>query len=193
MTLNFPGPYQVDLHYAVDSLEHVMKLNCILLETPDPGITFDEVHVVTKVSGNTLLDEAVDDFVTLLQPHFCADTEVVNAELFSCNPANFDRIWLGSYAIGLDGTHTGVYSPAGEKVHTYRTQEGGIMKLTMEETSIDFFAKASLGGASSYEAATRDFIISDANWIIARDTSFPIAPLNLLYGQNEAIFRRRYR
>jgi len=193
MTLNFPGPYQVDLHYAVDTLEHIMKLNCILLETPDPGVTFDEVHAVTKVSGNTQLDTAVDAFVALLLPHFCADTEIVNAELFACNPANFDRSWLSSYAIGEIGTHTGVYSPANEKVHTYRTQEGGIMKLTMEETFIDFFDKRSLGAAGGYEAAVRDFIIGDTNWIIARDTSFPIAPLNLLYGQNEVIFRRRYR
>jgi hypothetical protein len=193
MTLNFPGPYQVDLHYTIDSIDHTAKLNCRLLEIPDPGITFDEVHVVTKVSGNTLLDSAVDDLIDLLKLHFAADCEFVNAELYACNPWNFDRIWLGSYAIGVVGTHAGVYSPASEKVHTYRTQEGGILKITLEETTIDFFAKTSLGAASSYEASLRDFIVSDANWILARDTSYPIAALNLLYGQNEVIFRRRYR
>jgi hypothetical protein len=31
------------------------------------------------------------------------------------------------------------------------------------------------------------------NWMLARDTSYPIAGMNYLHGQNERIFRKRYR
>jgi hypothetical protein len=193
MTLNFPGPHQVDIHYAVDGLDHVQKLNCELLEFPDPGITFSDVHVIVRAGTNPTLAAAVDAWVTLIKARFAADCEITHAEAFVCGVGNFDRTWLGTYAIGVDGTHAGVYAPASEVTHTYRTAEGGILKLTWEESTIDFFAKTSLGAATSYEAAIRDFVVSDANWILGRDTSYPIAGYNLLYGQNEAIFKRRYR
>lgn len=193
MTLNFPGPYQVDIHYTVDDLEHVQKLSLDLAADPTPGDTFDTIQAVTRAGGNVDLDDAIDAWETILLPRFSSDCQFTSCELFKCNNDNFNRIWLSSYSMSGVGTHVSAYAPANEVVHTYRTQEGGIMKVTWEECPLSFFAKAPLGSASSYEATIRDFILSTSNWILARDTSYPIAALNLLYGQNEVIFRKRYR
>lgn len=193
MVQNFPGPWQVEVDYTVDTLDHVMRLNCDVTSDPAVGDDFSTIQVDRRLSGAEYLDTLVDAFVALLQPAWTADCTFNNAHLFKYTPLSFERTWYSSYGIGVDGTHAGVYSKANETITTYRTQEGGIFRLTMEELFIDFFGKSSLAAAGAYQGDLRDFILGGDNWILARDTSYPVWPLYLLHGQNEAIFKRRYR
>jgi len=193
MAVNFPGPWQVDIHYVVDGYEHTQKLNLDVETVVTVGMPFDEIEINTRAAGTVFLDAAIDAWETLQLPRFSDTAAFTGADLYFCQENSFNRFWYSSYGMSGVGTHAQPYSKANETIHTYRTQEGGIMKLVWEECPIAFFAKVSLAAGTLYEGTTRDFVLSDDNWILARDTSWPIAPLHLLYGQNEAIFKKRYR
>ena len=194
MALNFPGPYGIEFSYTVDSLTHRQNVNCSLTTTPDPGISFSDVDVVLKGGGSQQLDEAVDDYIDLVAAIYTTTAEWVNAQLWEYSPLSFERRWIASYTIGVNGDVGSAYTPASEYIITYRTAEGGTMQLRYEEVSISSFAKVAVPTGSGAVAALANYVIGDSTgWLLARDTSYPVAGLWILPGQNEAIFKKRYR
>lgn len=173
-----------------------MKLNLQLDGDPTPGDPFSSIHALTKglgVSGNALSGD-VDDFVALLQP-FMDDTlaSIVNAELWKYTSGTFEASYVSSYAIGVVGTNTGSVNPGGQDIITFRTINGGILKLSiMESDSVvsvtDYYP---FGTTRVTDIAA--YVVDDASWIYARDNSYANAPLAWNPGVNERLFKKIYR
>jgi hypothetical protein len=187
----------VDIHYTVDGLEHVQSLNCDCVADVGAGTDFSDWDVYTRVGGTVQLDTAVDAYVVLMKALFTDDCTIDYAELFLYGPNSFVKIWRSVYTIGETGDDTvNTYTKAAEFTFTFRTQEGGNMRLVYEETyTANDFSKSPVGlltPAGAYDNMVQ-FVVGADNWILARDTSYPIQALYFLRGQNEHIFRTRWR
>lgn len=196
MATNFPGPYQADIHYTTIvntvPLDHVAKLNVDCAGPLVPGMDFSGIDFVTKGAGLVNGLAAVLDWADLIKTQFAADTTINRVELWSVAPESFDRTFISTADIAIDGTHPNGTIPASQLIFTFRSQEGGIMRLNlMEATTLPAVPVAFPTGTASYNNIA-NFVTSDDNWILARDTSYPIAAIRFLPGQNERLFKVRF-
>lgn len=198
MALNYPGPYQVRIGYdstptGFSTLAHVLQLNVALQSDPAPGTAFDSITAITSGAGTRALDLAVDDLVSLIQPFYHTSSNISTAELWKYEPNSFEASFVSSYDISVNGTSGVVGRAASQVIFTFRSTEGGIMKMSFAETgfaagSTDFppFAQASW-------TALANHIIGTTNVWLARDTSYPFVAKAVHPGNNEAIFKKRFR
>lgn len=200
MTTNFPGPFQVRMYYTVTpvgevALQHVLQWNCDLTGDPAVGTNFNIIPVIRRVGDDTMLDAVVDSLVAVIRPMYAAaTTTLTHAELWKFEPGTFDASFVSTYNINLAATGTGSDIESSEMIFTYRSQEGGVMKVHLME------GETAAGDVQDYgdmNAATQDFadwwIDGATSWSLARDTSYPVAFMRLFPGQSEALFKRRHR
>ena len=194
MADNFPGPYEVRIFYTVNFFEHVQKLSCNLVADPDPGDPFDEIDVYESDGSSNPLDASVDSWVALLLPLMSsADAEINRAELWKITPLSYDGSYISSYDISEAGTSGSGYVVAAEMIFTFRTINGGIMKIHIEEGVTLPGQSAVLGDIGANHQALANYVTGSTGWMWARDNSYASVFLKLHPGQNEAVFKKRYR
>lgn len=193
MALNYPGPWTVKIFYTHSGLEHVLQLNTTVLGSPVPGTLFADMDIDDDILGSVGLDTAVDDLVTLMRPMFNTGTDITRAELWKNIPDSFEAQYWSSYAINLAGTSANPAILAGQVIFTFRTYEGGIMKIYLQEAYHSPGASLVYADAYAVEKAFIDHFVSGAQRWIARDTSAPFVFLKVHPGQSEALFKKRYR
>jgi len=194
MALNYPGPYEVRLFYSSLSRNHEQRLNCDVTNSPAIGTPFSSIQVMTRSGTPFALNSAVDAYINVLRPILsAADSDVVRAELWVYATESFDASYVTVYDIGLAGTSASAAVPAGQLIYTFRTIEGGFMRLSIMESisaiGVSQFAPYGAGVNKDYT----DYVTGAANWILARDTSYPVANIALHPGSNEALFKKIYR
>ena len=178
MALNFPGPNEIRLNYAVDDgsgfvLQHQMRMNFISVVTPNPGDAFADVDVVPRVIAARALSLVVDELVTLMQPFYtAANTVITSCELWKYAFGTFDATFISEYAINAVGTGVGSEQMAGQDIFTFRTYEGVIMKNVMMENFGSVGPSVPYTGLNAINTSWVNFFINDNDsWFVARDTS----------------------
>jgi hypothetical protein len=193
MAVNYPGPYEIELKYVYLTFEHVLRINCDVQSAPSVGDDPSTITLETRDTAGIALDDAVDEITDLLIPLFEDATTFTSFNFWKYTASSFVKTFITSGDISKDGTFVGTNTLAGQKIYTCRTQEGGIFKMVLMEPAIGdslITAYGSLGGSNQ---AVMDYICASDTWMLARDTSYPIVPLNACNGQNEKVFRQRYR
>ena len=199
MVDNFPGPYEVRLSYQTTSasiaLDHTQRLNCDLTAVPTPGDDYSNINPKTRGGIATPdLAAAMEAWLALIAERFFTSTTFGTIELWSYVPLTYDATFISAYsptiAAGLSVTVT---NPMMQEVMTFRTQEGGIMRIQLMEGVIATNERSPYPTLNADIDAIFDFVKSSVNWVLARDTSYPFAALNHLGGQNEKLFRQRFR
>lgn len=198
MALNFPGPQEVRLNYTCNlsglTLQHQARYNVALQGAFGPGGVFSDYDVFEQSGITQDLQAAVDAWVALLQPLFnSAATNFVSAELWDYNPGTFESSFLSVYDINLPGTSGSGGVVTGQTIYTFRSQEGGIMKISLMEGITLAGASVAYSSLSAAQKAMVDKVVSSTNIFQARDTSFPFAFVLCHPGNNEATFKRRFR
>lgn len=193
MADNFPGPFEVRIFYSVGGLTHVMKVNCKVDSAPVPGADPSTITLLNR-GGNTVpLLASVADFVATLQDVHSVDTDFDYAELWEYPPQSRDGTFITAWSLAVSGTVASTIIPAQQHTLTFRTQEGGVMKLVILESAFEGSGRISGSNDIAPFAGVWSYVDADTGWLLARDTSWPIAKIRRSDGQNEAIFRRRYR
>lgn len=192
---NFPGEYQVEITYIVGIIEHKMSLNCdVVGGFVVPGTDPVNIDLQTKGGSSVQLAIAVPAFVNLLKKLWHDDCSFVDYTFWRFDVGTYDRNFIATGSLAIDGDSASENNIAHQQTLTFRTVGGGILKLVLLESIFAGNLKQSLPAASNADTvALRDFVLSDNNWIIARDNTYPVAALRLLGGQNEKLFRKRYR
>lgn len=200
MAVNYPGPYELRLNYRVGidtelPLDHQLRLSLFTDIMPTPGDEFVDIDIVPRVIANRALSLVTDELVTLLQPFYtAAGTAFLNAELWAYVAGTFDASWISAYEINEVGTSVVVEQLAGQSIYTYRTIEGGLFKLTLMECNHYQSVSMVYPDLTADNQALVDFCVADdESWFLARDTSYPLLFLKLHPGQNEHLFKRRFR
>lgn len=194
MPSNFPGPYVVEVDYNVDQIIHHLTWNVTCDVDPPPGENPANIYLVNRGGATTLIAAAISTYLSSIAPLYHTSTTFGTATLWKITPLTNIRTYITSFGVGVPGTSAAVYNPAQQLTLTYRTQEGGIMRQTFMEPSYVSNLREPLSGvANTAIQAMRDNTLAGTNVLLARDTSYPIAPLNVSSGQNEVIFRKRFR
>lgn len=200
MAIRYPGPFGLRIFYTMSfssvPLQHQMELNIDLAGTPvTPGQLFSDYDIKVRAATTQALDAYVDDWVALIRPFFsnAGGNSIDRAELWEYTPDSFDASFVSTYDIALAGTSVSSTSPSSQGIFTFRSQNGGIMKISLMETVIP-------AGPTDFppllDAARQDlanFVISLNNGFLARDDGWPFALMAFHPGQNEAVFKKRNR
>ena len=195
MAINLPGPYEVVYKYVTDGLTHEAKVNCVALG--DPGLGTPEASINFQTIGGTgaPMSDCISDFWAFYRMLLPVATVSAGAELWRYTPGTFQKQFVTAHIGSLLQGNAPAYVAARQDVFSFRTANGGIMKINILETSntsdlVTPLVANAIGSDSQKMAA---YIISSAGWLLARDDAFPIAPLNWSNGQNEAVWRKRKR
>lgn len=194
MALNYPGPYQVRIFYTVSSRVHVCALNVQMSVEGVAGDPFsDFIPLQRNGSAVTTLDTHVDNFVTVAKVFLNSGQSFNYAELWKYTPDSFEADFISSYTIGVAGTAGAATKSASQMIWTFRTQEGGSMRVVLMDTVTDAGVTVPYGSMDTNTKALADAITGGTNVWIARDTSYPFNAISMFPGQNEALFKKIYR
>jgi len=193
MATNYPGPYTLEQSYAVSGLTHKMNLSCALTTDPDPGDLIGTLSLETRGGTPVTLSTAYTAWIDLLRPFYNTGVQFNEVNLWRNTPGSFERTYIGSMLIDVAGSSGSATYLSGQEIFTFRTVEGNSMRLTLMETIQTPAASVPRAAATGVRDALFDFVESTDNWILARDTSYPIVGIAFHPGQNEATFKARYR
>jgi hypothetical protein len=120
-------------------------------------------------------------------------TTYIGYNVWKYTPGTFVRTFITGVTLGTNGLSANPPQPAHQDILTFKTQEGNEMRLVFLETVLTFQGIDNAPLADANMDALFDYVIGTNNWIVARDTSYPIVQFNWLGGQNEKTFKQRYR
>jgi len=197
---NFPGPYEVRIYYTTTpvgfpAITHSSRFSCQIQGTPAAGLPFTSYSAFPLSGAVIPLNTVVDNWVALLRPLLSTGggNTVDYAELWKYTPGTFSAVFMSSYSIALPGLSGGSVFAAGQLIQTYRTYEGGIFKVSVMESTVVSSGIDSPPFTPAAAENMRGGIIGASNCWIGKDTSYPLAAIGQYAGQNEALFKKRYR
>lgn len=194
MVTNWPGPYDMRFFYTVQGRDHVQKLNCSPTTDPAVGTALGDIDLELQGGGVVDAETAADDWADLMKTMFSDSGAVINrVELWKYDFESYNATYVNAHALLVDGTNVLATVPASQGVMTFRTTEGGVLKLNFLDTVFPAAIKEAFPAANAGINAIAGFVSNSTNWILGRDTSYPILALNWLPGQNERLFKEIYR
>ncbi len=204
MALNYPGPYEVRIKYTDPGIagavtQHSQRLNVGLVEPATQGDAFGNYDINDK-DGPTTVDLAtvVEDYLTIFNALFDTTMTIDNIELWKYPTAqSFDAIFWSSYVPTANaGTSAGTGQSASQNIFTFRTEEGGNMKVEVHESlqvkgPPEGYAALAAGNAAIVDyVLDGDTVTYSAPWL-ARDTSYPFSFNRMFPGENEKAWKER--
>jgi|SRR5688572_3315443 len=200
MAINFPGPYEVEYAYTVPvggvTLAHVLRANCTAVGTPVIGSDPADVDLMTISGTPADLQTCADDFWDFLRPLIHSTVSCTGFTLWKYITGTFERTFVTSGSVANPAGFAAVAPVAASMAkHTYRTAAGGIMGHVLLESSVDSDAQFDYAAldVGNPNKDIMDYVVSGSGWLLARDDSFPIVPLRVSFGENEATWKTRFR
>lgn len=198
MSENYDGLYEVTIFYDTTPsghplLEHTLTFDVEPTAPPEAGEAFNFINVAVRSGSPILLADAVDAFVAGMIGLYPSSATIIRAELNHIPEGTYAKTFISAYGIdepGVNGTGSQV---AKQATYTFRSIGGGSGRLQFMESSITLDSRSSYPYGSAALNALPDLVTSNSNFILARDNSFMFANLHLSSGQNERLFRKRFR
>jgi len=196
---NFPGPYEIEFNlsgWTSPARTHVHRINCIALSNPPAGTLVTAIDMQKQGGATAKLNVVANqywEFIRLIYPNTIT---CVGYTLWKYVTGTYAKDFIAAGTVtNAAGSNVSAIVTAWEVVLSFRSANGGIMKLQYMESSLSGDARATLIPSSVGQPAQRlaAYIMSADNVAIARDDSFMVAALRDSRGQNEAIWRSIYR
>lgn len=193
MPSNFPGPFEIEIISSVQGLEHKQRLNTQVQGAWNVGDPASSINLTRRDLTTVDSVTAVTAWVDLMKPFFAGDYSFDSFNVWQYLANTYDRIFISTAQLGVLGTGAGATNLCHQSIFTFRTQAGGTMKIVQNEDTNGSETRDSYASLGASAQAFMDFVVSDQAWMTARDDTFPIAPLNRVGGQNESVFKKRFR
>lgn len=198
MALNFPGPYEVRVFYDTIvntiTLTHSLRLSFVVdPPEPEPGDLWSTIFMLRRGGTNVALDVEMDDLAAHLKALFHTSSELLYAELWKYEDQSFDASFVSAYGLSIAGTSGTATVTAGQSIYSFRTLEGGSMRLNLMESIVAAGGVKGYSDLSGAEQALVNHIQSATTPWVGRDTSYPFVFTRAFPGQNEALFKKRFR
>lgn len=189
---NSLSPGYVILHYTcqfgTELRPHKMTIPIEPGGAATPGI---EPSVVNNSDDPVPLSTAVDNFLVGVLDVYSNQTQFTHAEYWSKPTPTSDPLYIYTYAMtGKIGTG-GANISAGQATMSFRTNAGGIAKVTFMESNIPTTLVDQAPFASLDHQDIADFLVGDDGWHRGRDGGLLITSLKLV-GKLNDVLRRRY-
>lgn len=199
MTEHFPGPYELRIFYVADfspggALTHQQRMSLILDADPDVGETFDNIVVKLAGGGTDTLDNVLDGWRNVIEDFLsAASTTFTHAELWKYVAGSYEATYVATQDISAAATSGSAARAAAESIWTMRTRGGGIMRVSLLDTISAPADPSTYADSNADNQALWDFLTDPVTGpFVARDDSYPVAPLRVFPGQNEHVFKKRY-
>lgn len=194
MTQFPPGPYVFEIPYTIEGFSHKLQVHCDVIGEVSPGDAPVDIEMRTKGDGPIGLDASANAFWTVVRPLFSTTTTASVFSLWKTNELNSDWDFISGGSLSVpNGSNVAAPVKAQQGIFTLRSAGGHIGKLQFMETPVASNARGPLGSITGEAITIRNWVLSDASFVCARDRSFLIAPLNESWSQNEALSRKRFR
>lgn len=196
---NYDGEYQVTIHYSCTpsgqpALQHTMTFDVAVDGTPAVGTPFASVMVLRKGGGTVDLENWIDStWMGLLLPLFSNTTEFQYAQLDYIPEGTFAATTISNHLLGITGSSASPAIAAQASVITFKSIDGHLMKLYLMETINASVIRDPYPVSGVGYTTLVNYVVSDASPIVARDNSYVNLVIALSPGQNEALFKKRYR
>lgn len=192
------GAYECRLTYATtisgQQLSHKHQFNVRLSTTPAPGTPFDEISVLNWDASTQELGQMLTAYFAVLLPLIPDEAVLEVVELWHYPDGGSNAIYISAGGYGSTGTNVGAPRAAGQATFTFRTLAGGLMKMVLMESSLAGDLRQSYGAVPAGIVKNyMDFIGGTEHAIAANDSFRPFAPIAFIPGQNEAVYRKRFR
>lgn len=195
---NFDGLWEIRFFYTVTlesrSLEHRLALDLNVTDSGSPGDNPSDFSLVGRDGTPHNLVDWIEDFVTLFRPCYKSYMSVSRAELFYIPEGTFDALFYTVYDIGAAGNNGGgTEFTAGQWTVTMRSVGGGGGRLQLMECINPSSQKSPTASTFAELVALANFVKDEASPVLARDNTFFLTTINYCAGQNEKLWRKRYR
>jgi len=190
-----PGPYQLEIPYIIQGFTHYFHVNCDVIGSPVVGSAPADVDMRTKGSGPTPLSTSANLLWATIRPLLSTTTLASTYVLWKFQTTNQDRIFIsGGDLTAPNGSNVATPTLAWQGVMSFRSGGGNIGKLQVMEPVIALNGRYPLGGGAIGETvAVKNYLMGSTCIVMARDRSFPVAPLNESFGQNDTLRDKRFR
>lgn len=198
MASNFPGEFEVRINYTIilggKTTNHQQRFSFDANTVGNVGDDFDQWTPIQR-SGSEALDLAasIQVYTDELQDYYHSTCTINDAELWKYATGTFDAAWQASEAITKVGSGTNVNGQDAEQIMTFRTTLGGLMRAHFMQGPETAGLKQTLPLANVDLDTLADEILKSGNWFKGRDGGYPIVLLGMYPGQNEALFKARFR
>jgi len=199
MAKNFPGPFEVRIFYTTTlstiPLTHEMRLNFDPNAAVAPGTDFSLVPVVNHLGSVSDLETELLAWIALMAPIYHNSATFDFAECWEYTPLTNDAKFVSTYDISDVGTSSTQSFNSGQAMFLFRTREGASMRINLMESIIVSGQPRAGSALVTAEANLVNYVIDPAvgGYWLGKDTSYPFAFTRLFPGQNEAIFKKRFR
>lgn len=195
---NYDGLYELRLYYTsqpagFQEITHRHTVDVNVFGTPDPGVVFEDI-IVKRASGAEVdLQVVTDEYVALLRPLFSTTQTITLAELWHIPEGTTNAQFIAAYSIAEAGTSGNDENPAYQGTLTFRSTGGGTMRLQYMEIPLASQLREPYPTGNAIVNNIFAYVVSSNSPFLARDNTRPFAAMNFSGGQNEALWRKRYR
>lgn len=198
MAVNLPGPYEVEFRldgFVNPTRSHVFRVNCTAVGAPAPGALPNTIDMLKRSGGTAKLDVAANQLWEFVRLFYQAAITCSGYTLWKYVPGTYAKDFVAAGTVTNPASSGSTGTTAAQLTQTYRSANGGILKLVLLETNQSGDGRQTLlalpaGNPSQRLAA---YVMSADSIVMARDDAFPVAPLRDSRGQNESVWRKVFR
>lgn len=198
---NYDGQYELQLNYGTTISSrliphrHTVDVRIAIADAPEAGDLFSDITLTNRNGSTQTLETFVLAYMAVLQPLWRPTTEFTTAELWQYLPEpSQDKTFIAVRTLSIPGSApAGLDLEAQQLTMTFRSTSGGIMRIQLMEHSLagNNVQTSPFTPASLNTLAT--FVTNPAQPFVARDNQHPITVIRAGLGQNEKLWRKRYR
>lgn len=190
---NYPGPYEMEFSYEVDSIIHKTRHNMDVTSEPNLGDPFNNISLLTKSGGTINADTFAIAFFDVWKLLYPADTTMVEATLWKYEVGTHAKDFISTYPIGQVGQAASAWTSMQQAIWTFRSNQGGIMRVDLLESISGGYDQRTYSEMTATEQLMADLITGSTSPVMARDNGYAFSVLRLHYSKNNALERKRTR
>lgn len=199
MAENMPGPYEIEYElqgWASPARSHVLRFSVAAVGSPAPGSLPTTIDIQKTGGATAKLNVVANQIWGFLRPLYHSSISAVGYQLWRYIPGTLAKDFISTGALTTPaGSSASAATVAHQTTLTFRSANGGIMKIVLLETSLGGDTRITLvpNPAGTLVPLLASYVLSADNVILARDDAYPVAALRDSRGQNERIWREVYR
>jgi hypothetical protein len=199
MAENLPGPYEIEYElqgWVSPARSHVLRFFVAAVGSPAPGSLPTAVDIQKMGGATAKLNVVANQIWGFIRTIYHTSISAVGYTLWRYVPGTLAKDFISAGALttpaGTSGSPTTI---AGQITLTFRSANGGVLKIVMLETVLGGDARITLipNPVGIQAPLIASYVLSADNVLLARDDAFPVAAMRDSRGQNERIWRDVFR
>lgn len=199
MAENLPGPYEIEYElqgWTSPARQHVLRFSVAAVGSPSAGALPTTIDIQKTGGATAKLNVVANQIWGFLRTLYAPAISAVGYQLWRYVPGTLAKDFISTGALTTPlGTASGSPTAAHQTTLTFRSANGGILKVVLLETNLAGDTRITLvpNPAGTLIPLFASYVLSADNVILARDDAYPVAALRDSRGQNERIWREIFR